>query len=250
MSPRRSRAFTLVELLVVIGIIATLIAILLPALGRARDSARQIKCMSNMRQLVMAWQAYASENKGMICGSNTPQMGTKGEAEYSWVTQQNGRDTIESIQAGVLYKYLNNLGVYNCPNMEYLRTYSINGLLLGEGDRDMNTGKIWNRMTQIKRPHATFVFTEEYDNRGYMINSFMVPAWPSTSWVDIPSPFHGRVGLLAFADGHAQVWRWTDPRTWTRKGVFGTNTPNNPDLKDLQAWRGPGGKEMPPDRSE
>lgn len=63
-----SRAFTLVELLVVIGIIALLISILLPALSAARESARAVACMSNMRQWGMAWQMYCDQNKGLIPG--------------------------------------------------------------------------------------------------------------------------------------------------------------------------------------
>jgi len=245
---RRRRAFTLVELLVVIGIIATLIAMLLPALNRARDQARILRCMSNMRQLTIAWTMYANDSKGKFCGSNTPVMGNP--KEFNWVTvDPSGKDTVQSLEAGALYRYINTVEVYGCPNMSYLRTYSINGLLLGEGDADRNTGKIWSNMSQIKHPEATFIFIEEYDNRGYQINSFWVPAYPAQNWVDIPSPFHGRVGVLSFADGHAQMWRWTDPRTWRRNGQFGTSTPNNPDLLDLQAWRGAGGKEMPPGRT-
>jgi len=62
--PQPSRAFTLVELLVVIGIIAVLIAILLPALGAAREQARTTQCASNMRQLCTSLVNYASENRG------------------------------------------------------------------------------------------------------------------------------------------------------------------------------------------
>jgi prepilin-type N-terminal cleavage/methylation domain-containing protein/prepilin-type processing-associated H-X9-DG protein len=61
---RTRRGFTLVELLVVIGIVAVMVSILLPSLGRAREAANQTKCLSNLRQLGMAFVMYTNENKG------------------------------------------------------------------------------------------------------------------------------------------------------------------------------------------
>src|SRR5262245_6719416 len=75
---RRRQAFTLVELLVVIGIIAVLIGILLPALNKARESARQVQCLSNMRQLSTAIVMFANDHKGQMPGCSSTRINENG----------------------------------------------------------------------------------------------------------------------------------------------------------------------------
>ena len=66
LSQERSRAFTLTELLVVVGLVALLVSLLMPALGQARAAARTTGCLSNLRQMGLAWTMYLSENRGHL----------------------------------------------------------------------------------------------------------------------------------------------------------------------------------------
>ena len=77
-------AFTLVELLVVIGIIALLISILLPALSKAREAANKVSCLSNLRQIYMGLSAYADENKGNFPTNYVSGNGSVWPAPEAW----------------------------------------------------------------------------------------------------------------------------------------------------------------------
>jgi prepilin-type N-terminal cleavage/methylation domain-containing protein/prepilin-type processing-associated H-X9-DG protein len=104
----RRRAFTLAELLVVIGVIAVLVALLLPVLGRVREQAQRVACLSNLRQLGMAMMMYTQENKGYF-----PWVGVG--APEDWIWWHDGRDRDQ----GPLVKYHGGKfidALYRCPS--------------------------------------------------------------------------------------------------------------------------------------
>lgn len=108
---RRPPAFTLIELLVVISIIALMVAILLPALTKAREQAKQIKCLSNTRQIVIGLASYAMDNDGLY-----PALfgGTAQRSWGSYATSKSG----SLIGSGLLQTqgYINTWEVFYCPS--------------------------------------------------------------------------------------------------------------------------------------
>src|SRR5512138_1264087 len=134
-------AFTLVELLVVIGIIAVLISILLPAMTRARDQSMRVKCMANLKTLTNAWMMYANDNKGKLVSAETAPPNLAAQYPGGWVWDGSSLDAITS---GHLWPYVKSLEVYQCPADFVLdpngprmgqvraRSYSINCYLYGE----------------------------------------------------------------------------------------------------------------------
>jgi prepilin-type N-terminal cleavage/methylation domain-containing protein len=83
----RAGGFTLIELLVVIAIIALLIGILLPAIGRARDSARSVVCLSNMRQLSLAHHIYGHDHDDRFVDAALPHGSLAGDIRKAWLVQ-------------------------------------------------------------------------------------------------------------------------------------------------------------------
>src|SRR5689334_13027256 len=127
-SPVKTRqGFTLVELLVVVGIIALLISILMPALSRVRDQANRIKCMNNLHSILQGMIMYASENKqslpwtnwgGNYFGRNDPN-GTAGwlydDPQWPTFTPNNIDPDWKYLEGGMVFRYLKSRDIFKCP---------------------------------------------------------------------------------------------------------------------------------------
>lgn len=225
---RRWRAFTLIELMVAVGIVGLLMSILVPTVSRAREAAQRVVCASNMRQLTLGWMIYANDNKGRLVSSHPYSPG--------WVMPGN---TEEAITQGLLYPYLNAVKVYHCPtDADGSRwvTYSMNDYL--NPGNEVNQARYFGirRITQILQPAETIVFIEENDPRGYNMGGFYeiypLERGPG-QWVDVPAKWHRNGCNLSFADGHVGWWQWVDPRTVALSDMF-ENQANNPDLEKLK----------------
>src|SRR6266496_707973 len=115
----KRKAFTLVELLVVIGIIAILIGILLPTLGRAREAARTVACASNARQIALAIRLFSQEHRGYMPALSDKAWAYQNDAQRSiWVYRSGTNPPVLLDWASSLLPYLGIRGVewLNDPN--------------------------------------------------------------------------------------------------------------------------------------
>jgi prepilin-type N-terminal cleavage/methylation domain-containing protein len=107
-------AFTLVELLVVIGIIALLVSMLMPALGKVRDQANGAKCSNNLRQLMTATLMFVGDHKGR-CPGGEEDYERPNQEERCWIYNPRGQWKTAP-ESGTLWRYVNSQGSYLCPS--------------------------------------------------------------------------------------------------------------------------------------
>jgi len=264
----RRKAFTLIELLVVIAIIAILMAILMPALNRAKEQGRRAVCLNNLRQLTLAWIMYADENDDKLvngaAGYGPPYNDSFGHKdERAWVGDccaagwAQGEQLPENVQKerikeGALWSYVKDVKLYRCPTgsrgemLTYAVMFSMNAICYDEVLQE--PGLYIKKRNEIHSPAPAFrlVFIDE----GWVSpDAFAVHYGGEERWWDDPPVRHGDGTNVSFADGHNEYWKWKGIDTIRRgrtveRGHTGDWTPQTTegfhDLYNMQ--RGTWGK--------
>jgi prepilin-type N-terminal cleavage/methylation domain-containing protein/prepilin-type processing-associated H-X9-DG protein len=237
-SPASNSGFTLIELLVVIAIIAILAGMLLPALAKSKTKAQGILCMSNTKQLMLAWHMYTGDSDDKIImsfhgGSTATFAADAKNAPWvtgwlDWGTSQDNTNILYLIDErySKLAKYFGNArNIFKCPADKFLstsqrnkgwteRVRSLSGNI-GIGDGNAETGPWESIYKHIRKtsefiypgPSETWVYLDEHPDS---INDagFFNPR--VSSWIDQPATYHNGASGFSFADGHSEVHKWKE----------------------------------------
>lgn len=227
--------FTLVELLVVIGVIAILIALLLPALQAAREQARQVQCLSNLRQLGLMAHHYATISNGYF---PIAKYGDGDEWDFRVVT--DAATGVKHVEPGILWLYKGTMKLQQCPSHEQRSPtasdpytgYNYNVSFIGHGHGETVFAPM--KMAQVKRLSETALFGDGQYFGG--TNKYMrapVREWPVTrgDGVSVATRAAGTQGYrhrgmtnVCYADGHAAGVRERFTRTAPTPAFVGAGT--------------------------
>ncbi len=248
---RRLSAFTLVELLVVITIIAILAGLLLSALAKAKAKGQSIACLTNLKQLQLAWFMYADDhNDAMPPNDVTLTGGLFVNRAGSWVLGNAQRDvSVTNLEAGVLYPYSKSSAIYRCPadkssvllaggRFPRSRSYSLNWALNATGPAYLGFDPVFARyqkQSQLVKPPPVRVFAlvdlqEDAIDSGEYSFHFSNDTVVQNQWEHQPTDRHNRGGNIGYADGHAESQRWQCPK---RFASYGQDVANALDQADL-----------------
>jgi len=236
-SPPCTAACTLIELLVVIAIISLLLALLFPVLRSARELGQRAVCLSNLKQLTLAWTAYAEEHDGhLVYGSAYGTTSSHWQNVKGWMgtafLPPSRSAVIENPDKGALWPWIQDIDVYRCPRGRkgHAATYSavvsanngsqVEGTYLPEsgglglGKRVGNTVLKLTRLTDIVSPgagqRAVFIDMGQTPAGNDFYVHYLYPKWREHS----APPIHHSDGVtLSMADGHAEYWRWKSGET-------------------------------------
>jgi len=213
--------------LVVIAIIAILAGMLLPALSKAKAKAQGISCLSNQKQLALAWFMYATDFEDKLVPNY---IGNDVDAWIqNWVHEFPGATNLLDIEEGLLWSYNQSYDIYRCPADKQIvidssramvgrkvRSFSMNGRLNSNVEWVQGTKyPDYRKYSDIHRPEPSqcLVFIDENDwtiDDGY----FAIPVGTDRAkWQNSPAARHNNGGVLSFADGHSELWRWLEPTT-------------------------------------
>ncbi|HTI99409.1 MAG TPA: hypothetical protein VL527_11050 [Dongiaceae bacterium] len=225
----RRRAFTLVELMMMCALVGLGAMLLVPALAQSRMDSMMLTCMNNQRQLVRAWQLYATDFNEILVAANANTV--DGLGRPAWMTgsldftgsNPSNYNTNQDIVNSPLWPYTSRkAGVFSCPSEHSarVRSVSMNGALGRGAWLNGSTGspdpyRIYVRLSEIRSLNHTFVFLEEHPdsiNDGAFATS-CAGAQPTDSpsqarIIDYPAAYHRGGCTFSFADGHVEVHGW------------------------------------------
>ena len=237
----RRRGFTLIELLVVIAVIAVLMAILMPVASAARERGQRAVCLSNLRQLTLAWVAYADQHDSkLVCGrafggTIAGPLRLEGWVGRAFLFPESRSAVMENPDKGPLWPYLQDIDVYRCPRgraghaVTYTTVVAANGAQV-EGTYVADTGgweetEVGKRVgsTVLKLTRLTDIISPGAGQRAVFMDQGQTPGsndfyvhylypmwWGGTS---IPPIRHGDGVTLSMADGHTEYWKWKGRET-------------------------------------